>query len=196
MKLSSLAVGETLISAAKIDKAKLERVLKKIPMKYRKGLTFQLVKDEPQNAVMTPFSGIVRIDEKLLRPHYHVSEWGRGKGAKDGIYTSINDFGLDTTKEFGERQLLHILAHEVGHYVWEKLEQQDKLLKKLEKQKVNTSTVRKYTRYVDEQLLEMDPDRVPACLRDKVSKEKFAEMFRLFLLEGKHKQFFEALKIG
>lgn len=173
-------------------KARLDRVVKKIPASYRAGLSFEVVKGPSQTS---PGSSLIQISEEDLQPRVHADDFQAtfAAGKFDSFTSDRNPYGLKG-KEYGEQHAAHVVAHEVGHKVWDRISSEHRagVERAVAAAKVDTPTTREYAGYVADRKREYESMgmSVPAVLRQKVTRETFSEMFRQHVVEGKHNAFF------
>lgn len=192
-------------------KEKLTKAWKKIPNKWKKSsenypdVTVKVVKSDRGDAYYNPFDKTIYIDDRLTRlnkfSYESEKKWlasltkSKSKINPDKIDRQMewhNDYGLEKKHiEYSLEHLTHVIAHEMGHHVHRQINGIFNTPKI--KQKVRTITVAKYQDYVDDRIADEESryGRVLPNTGSKVDSEKYAEMFRLFVMEGKYKSFFD-----
>jgi hypothetical protein len=215
-KLSDLILNEQLASSTppyrgvKHEKpvGRLEKAKSALPFMDR--VKIKIDKDgRGDDAHHWPRSNEIVVSDGLISKYwvlsFNMDEWKQKYPQRywNSIFTSSNRYGLGEDKiEFGYEYLLNTLAHELGHcvYDWliEKEESGKQVRSKLGKIKLMTPTVGAYSRYVVQQQEEREESGgfISRALTDKVSHERFAEMFRLYVTQKKYSSFFDKMLKG
>lgn len=182
----------------KIDYKKiLNKILKKIPSKYRKGVNFEIT-SKPLRTSAYYHDNTIYIDITEFRQRFtsmsNVEELR--KKYDSFIVSSSEDFDLKVKDnvDYSELYLLNVLCHELGHFYLDKLKQIDEkeydaFLIRAEKllKSFNSKTIMSYVSYYND-----DDDMSLSPLKNtKILKEKIAEAFRLFILEHKFSNLFK-----
>lgn len=184
-----------------LGKSLLNKVLRKIPAKFKKDV--KVVVKKTDRAIYT--YGTIVIPKNYI-DRYRVwtrntNKWKDKVGESvhnKTIYETNNDYNL-TDLEYGRELLLHVIAHELGHHLWHSLNKKAKakVKKKVDKTKLETKTTLTYSDWIEERkdFYKEDVGFVPAFLEGRLDKEKFAEMFRLYITKRKYKSFFDKLEL-
>jgi hypothetical protein len=177
-------------------KTRLMKALRKVGKRFIKGVTFKIVKGSGRSFT-SPNSHIVNISEDDLA-HRGVDCEALGKKLPPHVpYTcghSACPFGLEKLGkvDFGLDHAAHVIAHELGHNFWNHRMSSDlraKYIPRIAKLPVKTKTVKDYERYVADRIQDQEDDgvsHVSISLQNKIAHEKFAEMYRLFVMAGKY----------
>lgn len=181
--------------SVKDQKAKLEKAVKKIPMKYRKGLDIRLLKNGRHGQSYYDGYRTIYIGDSLVKYKFmDISEYNKIANKDDITFETGNVYDLNKKhKEYSFQFLVHTLAHEIGHYLYDIILKSQPTIK----QKVGTTTVNKYEKWVQDKGKELIKvlGHIPKELSIRIHQEKFSEMFRLFITEGKYKAYFKKLGI-
>lgn len=177
-------------------KVRLMKALRKVKKRFTNGVMFKIVKSGGRSFT-SPNSHIVNISEDDLNHRGTDCEALRKRLPPHAPYTcghSVCPFGLEKLGklDFGLDHAAHVTAHELGHNFWNHRMTSDlraKYIPRIAKLPVKTKTVRDYERYVADRIQDQEDDgvsHVSISLQNKVAHEKFAEMYRLFVMEGKY----------
>ncbi len=211
-KLTDLILNEFVIPpyrGVKHEKpiGRLEKAKSALPFMDR--VKIKIDKNGIDDAHHWPRSNEIIVSEKLVTRYWilstNIEMWIDKYPQRywNTISESSNRYGLGENQiEYGYEYLLNTLAHELGHcvYDWliEKEETRKQVKSKLGKTKLMTQTVGAYSRYVAQQQEEREESGgfISRALTDKVSHERFAEMFRLYVIQGKYSSFFDKILKG
>jgi len=190
-----------------ISRAKpiLEKVLKKIPAKFRKGANFKILKELPLGLRDAyHLHGTISIEVSAFYPRFQMltnNETEEMRSKYSSFYISRETtYNIPTKKDNEDYSflfLLNVVSHEIGHYVYFMLSSKfpeefksfikdaTKMLKNL-----HTATTGAYTDYYS------DEDNLMSGMSmsnkdSRIFRERIAESFRLYIVEGKYKQLFE-----
>lgn len=178
---------------------KLKSILKNIPAKYKKGVDFELT-SKPLRLISYYHHNTIYIDVnefKLSRFTMSSNSEELKKYYKSFILSSGEsyNFKIEDNKDYSKQYWLHVISHELGHYYLDRLRQNDEelyssFLKKAEKvlKSFNTKTTSSYHDYYNDEDNMMSKSPIKNI---KILKEKIAEAFRLFIIEGKFSALFK-----
>lgn len=144
----------------------------------------------------------VKLSEDLLNTQFF-HDWYEASAYEDshrGVRArsvSARDYDLPISGNITKDYVRSVLTHEVGHRVYEEI-LSDSQRKKAESlfSKIDTPTITSYRDYVQERSEEYAArgvSRDPWILTSKLAREQFAEAYRQWQLDGKHKALFKKL---
>jgi len=180
--------------------------LKRIPAVWTRGVTVRM---ESSDRGIWYNSKIIHLDSSEAKSfrystrQYNVKQQELSKEvlSKSRFMSTTSYPELDSDmklgREFSNKYIQHIIAHEVGHHVWHQLSEkyQNRLAKQF--RNIRTPTVRAYDRYFSDRELETGVGNVPRGMagRDyRIRSEQFAEAFRQYITTGQHAKIFAEVK--
>lgn len=183
----------------------VKRLLAGIPKRHLAGLTRVSVGDTITGGEMEyhPASKEIRIRRDILNTHLFRSEadahkfmgttdykawFKQNKGHSIHISGSAgNQYDIADKGDVQPSRLRHMLAHEVGHHVQNTLSPEAVRLGEKLFRKLSTYTTGAYAEYIQDR---QDSFTSNPLVDRKLAREQFAEAFRQYVREGKHKKEF------
>jgi DNA topoisomerase-1 len=179
----------------------VKRILRQMPQEYTDGIAVKVGKTlTGGEAEHLQGSGVLNVDENVLnRKMFANQREGMDyftKHQKENVQISksyANTYDLPESGEVGDAYRSHLVAHEVGHHVWDKLDSNKRQKVAALLGGVNTPTTFAY----QESFAEREAAGRAAGLvgrntaESKLTRERFAEAFRQHVMEGKHGKIFK-----
>jgi hypothetical protein len=176
------------VQAKTANTAMLQTAISHIPEIYRKGIKFKVEKTRGLgDSFYNRHNNTVTIDPSqfLPRGQYRGNSEEWFKKHPKGLIESHSRYELKG-EEYSQDHLLNTIAHEVGHSLWYKCDE-NKIRKIL--RPINTDTLVAYDDYIS------NKDTKEGPIATKFDRETLAEMFRLFIVKGQFKREFKSLGI-
>lgn len=185
------------VASKEVHRRQLNAIIHSIPPQFTKGLQIKVGATINGDAEYSPGRGIV-LKAELLDTH-RFSDYNAGieyqkanpKARVSIAHTIGRTYGIDSKGDIGEEYAKHVVVHEVGHYVNDQLSESQLSFATKAFKNVSTPTVLAYHAYISDRQLGGTSNPI---VERKLKREQFAEAFRQFILEGKYKKEFAALK--
>ena len=174
-----------------------------IPKKYLEGLRIKIGKPlSGGEAEHNPMTHTITIDKEALRTKrfgmydstVNPTEYLNAHPKERVVSESNNAYGVEQKGEHNKEYMGHVISHEVGHHVWETRmspEQREKFTSSKEFKNYHSPTTFAYDSYIAER---RDQGTGSPILDRKLEREKFAEMFREHIMNGKFNNLFRNIK--